>query len=130
MKKNEKTIQYCITFGVNEGFSKNNTEANKLAVGEKIKEFIEKIEKKSGVYISGILYKNMAIYKNEWECPYGGEVTFSYIGNQNKAYCKSKKKYKKAVLNLAKKIKKEYGQEEVTVAFTKAELYHIEGKEK
>lgn len=120
-----KTLHFYITFGVNEGFSTSNTEANKLEVGEKIKEFTEKIEKDMGVLVSGVLIKNAAIYKNEWKCPYGGEVSFTYMGNQNKEFCKSKKKYKKAVIKLAKKIKKEYKQEEVIISFSKGELIHI-----
>ena len=121
-----QSTHYFLTFGVNEGFSKENTEANKLEVGEKIKEIIEDIEKETGIYVSGVLIKNSAIYKNEWKCPYGGEVTFTYMGNRNKDFCKSDRKYRQAVIRLAKMIKQEYGQEEVIVSFTKSELVYID----
>lgn len=121
-----KTTHYYISFGVNEGFSKKNTEANKLEVAEKIKEFIDVIEKETKIYVSGLLIKNTAVYKNEWSCPYGGEVTFTYMGNRNKYFCKSDRKYRKAVIKLAKMIKQEYGQKEVFVSFTKSHLVYID----
>lgn len=121
-----KTTHYYITFGVNEGFSTSNTEANKLEVAETIKTFIDIIEKETKIYVSGVLIKNTAIYKNEWKCPYGGEVTFTYTGNRNKNFCKSDRKYRQAVIKLAKMIKQEYGQEEVIVSFTKSELVYID----
>lgn len=121
-----KTTHFYITFGVNEGFSTKNTEANKLEVAETIKLFIEELERKTGIYVSGILTKNTAIYKNEWNCPYGGEVTFTYMGNRNNDFCSNDKKYRKTVVKLAKRIKKKYGQEEVIVSFTKSKLIYID----
>ena len=121
-----KTTHYYITFGVNEGISTSNTEANKLEVAETIKTFIDIKEKETKIYVSGVLIKNTAIYKNEWKCPYGGEVTFTYMGNRNKDFCKSDRKYRQAVIRLAKMIKQEYGQEEVIVSFTKSELVYID----
>jgi hypothetical protein len=121
-----KSTHYYLTFGVNEGFSINNTEANKLEIGERIKEFISEIEKETGIYVSGVLIKNSAIYKNEWNCPYGGEVTFTYMGNRNNDYCDNDELYREAVIMLAKKIKEEYKQEEIIVSFSEADLIHIE----
>ena len=100
-----QSTHYFLTFGVNEGFSKNNTEANKLEIGEKIKEFIDEIEKETKIYVSGVLIKNQALYKDEWKCPYGGEVTFTYMGDRNNNFCHDDEAYRKAVIKLAQKIK-------------------------
>lgn len=121
-----QSTHYFLTFGVNEGFSENNTCANRLEVGEKIKEFIEVIEKDTGIYVSGVLIKNSAIYKNEWKCPYGGEVTFTYMGDRNNNFCHDDEAYRKAVLKLAHMIKKEYKQEEIIVSFTHSDLEYID----
>ena len=121
-----QSTHYFLTFGVNEGFSKNNVEANKLEVGEKIKEFIDKLEKETGIYISGVLIKNSALYKNEWKCPYGGEVTFTYMGDINYNFCHDDEKYRKTVIKLAQMIKKEYKQEEIIVSFTHSDLVYID----
>lgn len=121
-----QSTHYYLTFGVNEGFSEKNTEANKLEVGEKIKEFIDKIEKETNIYVSGVLIKNSAIYKNEWKCPYGGEVTFTYMGDRNNNFCHDDESYRKAVLKLAKMIKEEYKQEEIIVSFTHSDLVYID----
>lgn len=121
-----QSTHYFLTFGVNEGFDKNNTEANKLEVGEKIKEFIEELEKETGIYVSGVLIKNSAIYKNEWECPYGGEVTFTYMGDRNNNFCSNDVEYRNTVIKLAEMIKKEYKQEEIIVSFTHSDLIYID----
>ena len=120
-----QSTHYFLTFGVNEGFSKENTEANKLEVGAKIKEIIEDIEKETGIYVSGVLIKNSAIYKNEWKCPYGGEVTFTYMGDRNNNFCHDDELYRKSVIILAERIKKEYKQEEIIVSFTHSDLVYI-----
>ena len=121
-----QSTHYFLTFGVNEGFSKNNVEANKLEVGEKIKGFIDQLEKETGIYISGVLIKNSALYKNEWKCPYGGEVTFTYMGDRNNNFCHDDEKYRKTVIKLAQMIKKEYKQEEIIVSFTHPDLVYID----
>lgn len=121
-----QSTHYFLTFGVNEGFSETNTQADRLEVGEKIKEFIEVIEKDTGIYVSGVLIKNSAIYKNEWKCPYGGEVTFTYMGDRNNNFCHDDEAYRKAVLKLAHMIKKEYKQEEIIVSFTHSDLEYID----
>ncbi len=121
-----QSTHYFLTFGVNEGFSKNNTEANKLEIGEKIKEFIDEIEKETKIYVSGVLIKNQALYKDEWKCPYGGEVTFTYMGDRNNNFCHDDEAYRKAVIKLAQKIKDEYKQEEIIVSFTHSDLVYID----
>lgn len=121
-----QSTHYFLTFGVNEGFSKNNTEANKLEVGEKIKEFIKQIEDETNIYVSGVLIKNSAIYKNEWQCPYGGEVTFTYMGDRNNNFCHDDEKYRECVIRLAKMIKEEYKQEEIIISFTNSNLVYID----
>ena len=121
-----QSTHYFLTFGVNEVFSKKNTEANKLEVGETIKKFIDKLEKETGIYISGVLIKNSALYKNEWKCPYGGEVTFTYMGDRNNNFCNDDEAYRKTVIKLAKMIKKEYKQEEIIISFTHSDLVYIE----
>lgn len=121
-----QSTHYFLTFGVNEGFSKNNTEANKLEIGEKIKEFIDEIEKEIKIYVSGVLIKNQALYKDEWKCPYGGEVTFTYMGDRNNNFCHDDEAYRKAVIKLAQKIKDEYKQEEIIVSFTHSDLVYID----
>ena len=121
-----QSTHYYLTFGVNKGFSTNNTEANKLEVGEKIKEFIKLIEEETNIYVSGVLIKNSAIYKNEWKCPYGGEVTFTYMGDRNNNFCNDDESYRKAVIKLAKMIKDEYEQEEIIVSFTHSDLTYID----
>lgn len=121
-----QSTHYFLTFGVNEGFSKNNTEANKLEIGEKIKELTDEVENKTGIYVSGVLIKNSALYKNEWDCPYGGEVTFTYMGDRNNNFCHDDKAYREAVVMLATKIKKEFKQEEIIVSFTHSDLVYID----
>lgn len=121
-----QSTHYFLTFGVNAGFSENNTEANKLEVGEVIKNFIHLIEEQTGIYVSGILIKNTAIYKNEWKCPYGGEVTFTYMGDRNNNFCNDDEAYRNAVLMLAHMIKKKYEQEEIIVSFTHSDLIYID----
>lgn len=121
-----QSTHYFLTFGVNEGFSKDNTEANKLEVGETIKEFINELEKETGIYISGVLIKNSALYKNEWDCPYGGEVTFTYMGDRNNNFCSDDEEYRKTVIKLAKMIKDKYKQEEIIVSFTNSHLVYID----
>lgn len=121
-----QSTHYFLTFGVNEGFSTNNTEANKLEVGEKIKEFLEEIEKETNIYVSGVLIKNSAIYKNEWQCPYGGEVTFTYMGDRNNNFCHDDQAYRKAVIMLAQKIKNEYKQKEIIISFIHSDLVYID----
>ncbi|MCQ2979330.1 MAG: hypothetical protein MJ245_06010 [Clostridia bacterium] len=121
-----QSTHYFLTFGVNEGFSVNNTEANKLEVGETIKNFIQQIEEETGVYVSGVLIKNQALYKDEWKCPYGGEVTFTYMGDRNNNFCHDDEKYRKCVIKLAQMIKEEYKQEEIIVSFTNSNLVYID----
>lgn len=121
-----QSTHYFLTFGVNEGFSTDNTEANKLEVGETIKGFIDDIEKETNIYVSGVLIKNSAIYKNEWKCPYGGEVTFTYMGDRNNNFCHDDQAYRNAVILLAQKIKKEYKQEEIIISFTHSDLVYID----
>lgn len=120
------STNFHLTFGPNEGFSENNTEANKLEIGERIKELLEEVESETGVYVSGVLIKNQALYKNEWKCPMGGEVTFTYMGDRNNNFCHDDEAYRKAVILLANKIKKEYKQEEVIVSFTVSDLVYID----
>lgn len=121
-----QSTHYFLTFGVNEGFSTKNTEANKLKVGETIKGFIDEIEKETDIYVSGVLIKNSAIYKNEWKCPYGGEVTFTYMGDRNNNFCHDDQAYRNAVILLAEKIKNEYKQEEIIISFTHSDLVYID----
>lgn len=120
-----RSTHFYLTFGVNEGFSKNNTKADRVEVSEKIKEFILKIEEETGVYVSGVIVKNYALYKDEWECPTGGEVTFTYMGDRNNSFCKNDRLYRKCVRKLAQMIKEEYSQEEIIVSFSKSSLTYI-----
>lgn len=121
-----QSTHYFLTFGVNEGFSKKNTNSNKDEVAEKIKLFTEDIEKETGIYISGVLIKNYALYKNEWKCPYGGEATFTYMGDRNNNFCHDDKTYRDVVIMLATRIKKEFKQEEIIVSFTNSDLVYID----
>jgi len=121
----QPVVSFRISFGTVSGYGVENAPDTSLSV---VAEDIKKLADYNGtnpVKISGILSETRTVYATEWGCPIGGEKTFEFRGCQNPEFCEDVEAYKKAVRELARKIKKFYKQSTVTVEFCLVELDYL-----
>ena len=73
--------------GVNAGYGhKNETGISFDALSELLKKVLNKVETETNIYVSGSIGEARTIYKTEWGCPEGGEVTFRFTADCNPTY--------------------------------------------
>ncbi|MBP2143371.1 hypothetical protein J2127_000526 [Methanococcus voltae] len=123
-----KTIQYAITFGINEGYFHENENVIKnnpsKEIGTVLQKLLLKTMEETDVYPSGVLQSTKCIYNTEWGCPIGGEDTFTIIGSANPKFV-NLENYKKAVIYFAELIKKEFRQKTITIEFKDVEMVYL-----
>ncbi|MBP2173272.1 hypothetical protein [Methanococcus voltae] len=127
-KETFKTIQYTITFGINEGYFHENEKLieNDISkeIGTVLQNLLLETMKETEVYPSGVLQTTKCIYNTEWGCPTGGEDTFTMMGSANPKFV-NLEIYKKAVIHFAELIKKEFKQTTITIEFKDVEMVYL-----
>jgi len=117
-------MKAIIISGIIEGYFHSNEDCDFEKVIEKIKDISNTIEESTGVYISTVTTQSKVTYKTEWGCPQGGEDVLRIESSHNHEFS-SLEKWKIAILDFAKEIKKEFKQLTITIEFVNSELNYI-----
>ncbi|APQ78561.1 MULTISPECIES: hypothetical protein [Clostridium] len=117
-EKMEKTIKFEMVTGINEGYYHKNQNKNGVQiVGEVWQKIALEVFKERGIYISSVINGSKTVYNKEWGCPEGGEDTVTITSTANPEFVQNLEQWKEAVIQIAKKIKKELKQSTMTVEF-------------
>ncbi|MCC5438658.1 hypothetical protein [Clostridium botulinum] len=117
-EKMKKTIEFKIITGVNEGYFHDNENKDGVqVVGEVWQKIALDVFKDRGIYISSVINSSKTVYNTEWGCPEGGEDTVTITSTANPEFVQNLEEWKEAVIEIAKKIKKELKQSTMTVEF-------------
>ena len=131
-----KTINFSAEVGVNEGYdSSNNHKQSKNIeeLGVLFQNLQDEVQEETGIYISTVISgPNRTIYKNEWGCPNGGELTFNISGLANPQFVDDENEWKKASLLLMDKARTELKQSTISVVFNSQDgpdFYYLNSNE-
>ena len=119
------TERFILTLGTNEGYFHNNS--NKMLsteVGILFNEIVQEYYDKHNIYVSFSISDNKTFYSNQWGCPESGEDTVVISGVCNTSFV-DLEVWKKAVIELTKKIKIKLKQTTCTLEFIKCELIYF-----
>ena len=118
------SIKWTISIGNNSGYELTNQQ--RISVEEMVERYQKvalHIEEIYGVYISAVIWPSNTIYKNEWGCPKGGEITYTLSGSCNPVFA-DLKKYREALLQLTKALRLEFKQSTLLLEMVPAEVYY------
>lgn len=105
-------INIGICKGYNNSFSNIDGEFNYYLFNK-----LEEISKEQGIYIPFIVYETKTIYKKEWGCINGGEITFNLEAIRNPKFEKDDKKWRDNILTIIEILKEDLEQSTVTIQF-------------
>ena len=77
-----------------------------------------------GAYISAVLLPSRVLYHEDWGCPPGGELTYTFSGSCNPAFAE-KDRYLESLRKVAKKLKQELSQATVLLEIVPARLEYF-----
>ena len=125
-----KSVGFRAELGINEGFDAQKNQNISIRISElckQLQQLQKDVEEQTGIYIATIVSgPNRSIYKTEWDCPVGGEISYTIHAISDRR-TDSKLQLKKdswsdiewmrAALILAEKIRTGFGQEYMAVEF-------------
>ena len=121
-----RTISFRTELGINKGFDSEKNHIHSVTITELcelLQQLQNEVENETGIYVSTVVSgPNRSVYRKEWGCPDGGEVTYTiHAVSDSRLQMKSEQweglDWKKAALTLAEKIRSYYEQEYLTVEF-------------
>ena len=120
----EKTIQFEVVIGVNEGYFHNNDNSSIEDFNTLYQQMAADMYDELGVYISASISEKKVIYHKDLGCPVGGETVYSIIGTCNPEFCETET-YKQVAMILLEKIARKLNQITFTVVWQDVELNYI-----
>ena len=135
-----QTIKFSAEIGVNEGYNVDENQKETLgieAIGKLVQEKADTIYESDGfykgIYISTVVDgPDRTIYRSEWGCPEGGELTYNISGTANPTFGVDPVAWKIAALALVNKMRTALKQTTVEVNFTDQDgidSYYLNSKE-
>lgn len=124
----KKTLRFEIVTGIKPGYDNLNskdTDYENIA-SHLWQENAEEEFKKSGIYVSAVVKRSYTVYRESLGCPKDGERTVVITGTCIKETLDNIALWKKTVLSLAEKLRKQLGQKFITCEFMNTELYCLE----
>lgn len=124
------TTRFSAVFGVVAGYQGEQclleAEHHSLQeIGSVWQEAANKVQKETGIYISGIVHSSAALYHVDWGCPIGGEPTYTIVGSRNPKFCKNENAWKQSALKVINLVKEHYNQVTVTVEFWSVDQIYL-----
>ncbi len=116
------TIKFSSELGVNEGYNVDENGNETLGieqVGKLLQDAQLKVQELTGIYVSTVVSgPNRTVYKTEWKCPVGGELTYNISSIANPAFTPSIEDWKIAALLVMNEMRSALKQTTVSVEFT------------
>jgi len=123
-----KTINWKIVTGISEGYFHNVEGIAKVELTEKIGALWEKLAademESGGAYVPAVVSPGAVFYRPEWGCPKGGESVVVLTGVCNPQFS-TPEEYKRALIRVAKKLKKELKQSTLTIEMWESEIEYL-----
>lgn len=116
-----KTDKFKFTIGITPGYFHNNENTN-IDFIKLVDECSREVEKECGIYISFNILPTITLYKTEWGCPDGGEMTYILSAIRNPKFNNDSLMWKWACVNIVKKLKTALNQSSVTGEFDEVQL--------
>ena len=118
-------LAQCICIiGVNPGY--NNTDNDDFDMCSFMQEFLNKESEKYGDYIAFVIVPSKTIYKEEWGCPSGGELTYMLYATMSSRYIGGISDWKEQCVNIIQDLKEELHQSTVTITFSECDVVYLE----
>lgn len=111
-----KTDKFQFTIGITPGYFHNN-ENTDIDFVKLVDKCAREVEEECSIYISFNIIPAITLYKTEWGCPEGGEMTYTLSAIRNLKFNKDSLMWRWACVNIAKKLKAELNQSSVTGEF-------------
>lgn len=121
-----RTEKISWVLGVQAGYQNINSGRDKeLSSRIKIQELALELYKETGIYISTVVKSVEVIYNEDWGCPRSGEFCLEISTVYNPIYKIDAKKWKNTALKFANILKKEFGQETLTIEIKEIGLVYL-----
>lgn len=127
-----KTTEFTINIGLTPGYHHRNETAvtqdfAQKAVGRIWQELAEQVYRKLGVYVAGVVIPAQTVYRTDWGCPVGGEVTCTISGLHNTQVAKPARYdlWKWAVKEIARLLGERFQQTTVYLTFRPVEFHYL-----
>ena len=76
-----KSVSFRAELGINEGFDAQKNQNISIRISElckQLQQLQKDVEDQTGIYIATVVSgPNRSIYKTEWDCPVGGEISYT-----------------------------------------------------
>ena len=125
------TEEFSLNVGVNPGYAHNNTVTHvKNLVATTWQAEAEKVFKKTGVFVAGVVDARTTVYKEEWGCPKGGEDTVVVTGLRNPEFQKDAETWMESVKEVCKAVATALEQTTAYLTFTDVDFYYLKPEPK
>ncbi len=122
-----KTDKFKFTIGVTEGYFHNNENSN-IDFVKLVDKCCKESEKIYGIYIPFNIIPTITLYKKEWGCPDGGEITYTLSAIRNPKFNDNSSRWKACCSNIAKRLKYVLNQHSVTGEFSEIDIEYWKDK--
>ena len=116
-----KTDKFQFTVGVTEGYFHNNENINVDFV-KIVDRCVRETEKIFGIYIAFNIIPTITLYKTEWGCPDGGEMTYTLSAIRNPQFNDSSINWKGCCVNVVNRLKAALNQSTITGEFSEVDI--------
>ena len=120
----DASFRWTMTVGTSAGYSPEVRERMpEQEVALLFQRIAAEVMEAGGAYISAVLMPSRVIYHTDWGCPPGGELTYTFSGSCNPAFSEPKA-YRKALDEVARRLKTELSQATLLLEIMPAELVY------
>lgn len=119
-----KTTKFELNIGVNAGYSHDNAQGGDV-VAAKWQEVAEEVFGETGVSVAGVVTPATTVYRKEWGCPEGGELTAVVSGLRNPEFLTDDLNWRAAVTLVATRVGKAFGQQTAYLTFSEVEFDYL-----
>lgn len=121
------TLSWRITLGVNAGYElEGQKELSMEELSARIGKVADAIQERTGIYISCVLSPARTLYKAEWGCPIGGEISYTLSGSCNPAFSDPDPFYT-ALKLYAQDLREEFSQSTLTLEVFPTHIDYLQG---
>lgn len=118
-----KSKKFQATIGINPGYFHNNEKY--VDFEHLLSHASDLIQEETGIYVSWIVYPSKTIYKTEWGCPDGGEVTYSIESTANPNFAPDMDLWIDSATRIIKYLMKELEQSTITITINEVDFIYL-----
>lgn len=119
------TFRWSVTVGINSGYQLENQED--IGLDAFVSEFqciTERIQEKTGIYITGVVVPSRTVYSQKFGCPKNGEYSYTISGSCNPKFA-SPSPYMDALRLTVTELKKKFAQATILLEIVPAHLEYF-----